>query len=71
MPQIRVMLLKMELTSAVLAVIAQDPQIVSGGAPIFIASSQAEQEKIALYLSKILKGMIHELGNGVMIIVNH
>ena len=47
------MLLKTELTNAVLAVIAQDPQIVSGGAPIFIASSQEEQEKIALYLSRV------------------
>ncbi len=63
--------MKTELTKVVLAVIVQEPQLVSGGAPVFNASSQEEQERIALYLSRILNGMVHDLGNGVFIIVNH
>jgi hypothetical protein len=44
---------------------------VFDGAPIFIASSQEEKEEMALNLSKILGGMIHDLGNGVLFIVKH
>ncbi|WP_408645718.1 capping complex subunit for YIEGIA [Syntrophaceticus schinkii] len=29
------------------------------------------KKKIALYLSRILNGMIHDVGNGVLVIVNH
>jgi len=60
-----------ELKKVILAVITQNPQLVGGGAPVFIASSRDEQERIALYLSRILNGMIHDLGNGVLLIVNH
>jgi len=69
--QIKVVVVKTELKKVILAVIAQDSQLVFGGAPVFIASSQEEQEKIALYLSRILNGMIHDVGNGVLVIVNH
>lgn len=62
--------MKTELSKVILAVITQDPQLV-GGAPVFIASSQEEQERIALYLSRVLDGMVHDLGNGVFVIVNH
>lgn len=68
---IRVMVVKTELSKVILAVITQDPQLVNGGAPIFIASSQEEQQRIALYLSRVLDGMVHDLGNGVFVIVNH
>ncbi len=60
-----------ELIGAVLAVITLDPELVAGGAPIFIACSREEQIKIALVLSRILKGMVHDLENGVLIIVKH
>ncbi|MDH7576305.1 MAG: hypothetical protein QHH75_00505 [Bacillota bacterium] len=60
-----------ELIGAVLAVITLDPGLVTGGAPIFIAHSREEQERMALVLSRILKGMVHDLENGVLIIVKH
>jgi hypothetical protein len=62
---------KTELTKLILAVITENPQLVGGGAPVFIASSRDEQERIALYLSRVLNGMVHDLGNGVLLIVNH
>lgn len=60
-----------ELVGTVLAVITVDPELVAGGAPIFIAGTKEEQEKMALVLSRILKGMVHDLENGVLIIVKH
>lgn len=63
--------MKVSLTKAIMAVIIIEPGLVVGGVPIFIARDRAEQEKIALYLSKVLDGMVHDLGNGVLIIVNH
>lgn len=55
----------------VLAAITLDHELVKEGAPIFLARDRAEQEKLALYLSRILNGGIHDLENGVMIIVRH
>lgn len=44
---------------------------VSGGAPIFFARNEEEQEQTALYLSKILDAMTHDLGNGIYVVVRH
>ena len=61
-----------QLKDIVLAVIALKPEKVKGGgAPIFIAEDSAEQEKIALNLSRVLNGAIHDLENGVFLIVGH
>lgn len=71
MRQIEVRKVKIELTKVILAVIVLDKRLVSGDAPVFIVSSQEEQERVALYLSKILDGMAHDLGNGVFCIIKH
>lgn len=42
-----------------------------GGAPLFLAKDEEEQKAIALYLSRTLKAMVHELGNGVLFLVRH
>lgn len=57
----------------ILAVITISPELISdgGNAPVFIVASRQEQEKIALILGRILKGMVHDLENGVLIIVRH
>ncbi|NPV28624.1 MAG: hypothetical protein HPY58_02995 [Firmicutes bacterium] len=60
-----------ELIGMILAVIALDPGLVAGGAPVFVARSREEQERMALVLSRILKGMVHDLENGLLIIVKH
>lgn len=63
----------MELTVAkfILAVITREPTLVGGGAPIFLARSEAEQERIAKYLARITEGVVHDLENGVYVLVKH
>jgi hypothetical protein len=60
-----------EITQTILAVVTIKEDIVAGGAPIFYAKDQEEQERLALYLSRILKAMVHDLENGVYILVKH
>lgn len=56
----------------ILAVITLDEKKVrGGGAPVFLTKDQKELEKISLYLSRVLNGAIHDLENGVYIIVKH
>ncbi len=62
----------MELEKLILAIITQDKEKVYGaGAPVFLAISQEEQDKIALYLARITEGVIHDLENGVYVLVKH
>jgi len=42
-----------------------------GGAPVFPAESEEEREKVARLLAKILRGVVHDLENGVYIVVQH
>ncbi len=56
----------------IIAVITEDKTLVGGGgAPIFYASSAEEKERLALYLSRVTRGMVHDLANGVYVIVRH
>lgn len=61
------------LTGTILAVVALRDAItkVSGGTPVFVAETKEEQEKIALILGKILKGMVHDLENGIYFVTRH
>ncbi len=62
----------MELNKFILAIITVEPAKVSGcGAPVFFADSREEQDRIALYLARITEGVIHDLENGVYILVKH
>lgn len=55
----------------ILAIVTTNRAKVGGSAPIFYAENLDELEKVALYLSRIFMGAIHDLGNGVYIIVKH
>jgi len=55
----------------ILAVVTLEMGHVSGGAPIFFARNEEEQEKIARYLGKIMDAMVHDLENGAYIVVRH
>lgn len=70
-----VMTIKASLDKAVLAtvVLAEASQLViAGGAgPVYVARDKQEQQRIAKYLSKITEGVVHDLENGVLIIVRH
>ena len=60
------------IKEGILAIITISRDLVGGGgAPIFYAADQDEQSKISLYLAKILNGMVHDLGNGVYVIIKH
>lgn len=58
-------------SGTILAVVTLDMERVSGGAPIFFAGNEAEREQTAIYLSKILDAMVHDLGNGTYVVVRH
>jgi hypothetical protein len=58
-------------TRGILAAVTLDKDIVTGGVPIFVAKNEEEREKIALYVSRSLDAMVHDLENGCYIIVRH
>lgn len=55
----------------ILAIVALQKTAVGGGAPIFFARDEEEQEKVAGYLSRILDASAHDLENGSLILVKH
>lgn len=59
------------MANRILAVVTLNMDIVAGGAPIFFARNQEEQVKMARYLARTLDAMVHDLENGVYIIVKH
>ncbi|NLY39583.1 MAG: hypothetical protein GX044_09840 [Firmicutes bacterium] len=64
--------MKQSLTKFILAIITQDPGLVAGGgAPVFIARDRNEQDRIALYLARVTEGVVHDLENGVYVLVKH
>ncbi len=61
-----------ELHETILAVVTtRADKVSSGTVPVFYAENGEEREKIALLLSKVTKGMVHDLGNGCYVIVKH
>ena len=44
---------------------------VQGSVAVFIADDEFEQQRTAMLLARIMRGMSHDLENGVMIIVRH
>jgi hypothetical protein len=61
-----------ELGNCILAVVTTDAfKVAEAGCPVFYALDQNEQEKVSLLLARILGGVVHDLENGVYIIVRH
>ncbi|KAF1086470.1 hypothetical protein SPSYN_00189 [Sporotomaculum syntrophicum] len=60
-----------EEAKQILAVITTDKSKVTGAVPIFIADSEEEKQKTALFLAKTLDAMVHDLENGIYFIVRH
>lgn len=59
------------MDESILAAVTLDESKITGDVPIFYAQSEEEREKIANLLSRILKAMVHDLENGVYILVRH
>ncbi len=55
----------------IVAVVSINPDNISGGVPVFIASDEEEREKVAFSLEKILDASAHNLQNGSFILVDH
>lgn len=58
------------INNLILAAVARDTGTVAG-VPLFVATSAGEQQRIAAYLARILNGMVHDLENGVLVVVRH
>ncbi len=60
------------VTKYILAIITMDTTLVEGGgAPVFRVSDRTEQDKVATYIARITEGVVHDLENGVYIVVKH
>ncbi|MCL0067662.1 hypothetical protein M1N67_01825 [Peptococcaceae bacterium] len=55
----------------ILAVITMNLETVGGGAPIFYVKEKSEMESLALSLSNIVNGTVHEPSEDVFVIVKH
>lgn len=55
----------------ILAVVTTEPTKVGGGAPIFYASNTEEMTQVALLIAKVLGAAVHDLQNGVLVVVRH
>ncbi len=54
-----------------IAVVTIDDTYIKGDIPIFFAKTEEEQARVAQTLAKIMQAMVHDLGNGVYVIVKH
>ncbi|MGI6162463.1 MAG: capping complex subunit for YIEGIA [Bacillota bacterium] len=62
----------MEITiqKAILCAVAGDPGMIQDIPAIIVKDKDARQEK-AMLLSRILQGAVHDMGDGVLIVVKH
>ena len=61
------------MNDTILAAVTTDEYAdkVQGSVTVFIADDEAEQQRTAMLLARIMRGMSHDLENGVMIVVRH
>ena len=59
------------LEDCILAAVSTELDKVRGSCPLFLAGNPEEQQRISLLLARILGGIVHDLENGVYIIVKH
>lgn len=48
-----------------------EDKVISGGCPVFKAADKKEMEKTSLLLARITGGTVHDLENGIYIVVKH
>jgi hypothetical protein len=69
------MIIKASLNKTILATVtlpdSKEWVAAGGSGPVFVARDAGEQQRIAKYLSRITEGVVHDLENGVLIIVRH
>lgn len=55
----------------IIAIVSLNKKVSSSTTPIFYVDTEEEQEEIALLIAKITFGMVHDLRNGVYVVVRH
>lgn len=59
------------METVAIVVLEEAAEKIRGAVPIFVTQDEGEREKIAVFLAKILKAMIHDLENGMYVLVRH
>ncbi|MBF8982225.1 hypothetical protein IZY60_01605 [Lutibacter sp. B2] len=60
------------IKDSIIAIITTDRSMISTTTvPVFYASTEEEKERVALLVSKVTTGMVHDLENGSYVIVKH
>jgi hypothetical protein len=62
--------LEITLQKIILCVVAGDHGKVNG-VPVFIGENEEIRQSKAKYLSRILQGAVHDLGDGILVVVKH
>ncbi|MBS3899017.1 MAG: hypothetical protein KGZ54_09920 [Dethiobacter sp.] len=62
--------MNVSVRKVIMAAVAIDGKKVSG-VPVFSAQNEEEQANIATILSRVLEAVVHDMGNGVYIVVRH
>ncbi|WP_353894380.1 hypothetical protein PRVXH_001177 [Proteinivorax hydrogeniformans] len=64
-----------DLVRVIVAIVVtpdDEDKVKDGGmAPIFVAKDRQEQQKISMYISRITQSVLHDLENGVLMLVKH
>lgn len=65
--------MEVQFQEAILAVVVkkEDREKAGGGVPLFVTENEEEKIRVAQTLASVLKAMVHDLGNGVFILVKH
>lgn len=54
-------------TPIMFAIVTTDKEAVIGGmAPVFVAKDENERDRIAMWISRITNGIVHDLHNGTV-----
>ncbi len=60
------------IKNSILAIVTTNKDRVSSSTvPVFFVDDSEQQEYMSLLISKITMGMVHDLGDGVYVIVKH
>ena len=56
----------------IVAIITTDKSMISSSSvPVFFANTEEQKERLALMVSKVTMGMVHDLENGAYVVVRH
>ena len=64
----------MDINNYILAIVTTNEdkdKIANGSTPVFYSDEQEELEYIAQLISRLTMSMVHDLGNGVYILIKH